>query len=136
MKKWLYPALIFAAIGTLSRLPHPAGDLSKLDPVRAVYLYMDRGMLFIETDTGDSGSGLTLAQAAASMQAQADREIFLETAQFLILDPDVPITEDIYHIFRPGCAVLYTETAPDLKTVSDYLDIHRPKTTLAHLRAA
>ena len=33
MKKWLYLAAGLAALGLLSRLPHPARDIAKLDPV-------------------------------------------------------------------------------------------------------
>jgi len=135
MKKWLYPAAILAAIGILSRLPHPAKDITALKPVRAVHLYLEAGKLAIETDTGDSGSGATLTDAYGDMKSKADGEIFLDTAEFLILSPDVPITADFYEIFRPTCKLVIFNTQPDLETISDYLAIHTPKTTLAHMRA-
>lgn len=136
MKKWLYPAAVLAAIGLLARLPHPAKDIAKLKPVRAVYLSMDGGKLSIETDTGDSGSGRTLAEAAADMRSGADRELFLDTAEFLILAPDVPITGEFCRLLRPGCRVVCARKKPDLNTVSDYLAIHTPEKTLAQLNAA
>ena len=135
MKKWLYLAAALTAVGILTRLPHPARDIAKLEPVRAVYLYLDAQTLRIETDTGDSGSGLTLAEAYADMKSRADAEIFLDTAEFLLLDPNVPITKEFFDLLRPDCKVAFTEAHPDLKTVSDYLAIHTPKTTLAKLRA-
>ena len=136
MKKWLYLAAALTAVGILSRLPHPAKDIAKLKPVRAVYLYMESEKLHIETDTGDSGSGKTLAEAYSNMRSGADGEIFLDTAEFLILDPAICVTEDFFRLLRPACKVVYSERRPDLKAVSDYLTIHTPKTTLAHLRAS
>ena len=96
MKKWLYLAAALTAVGILSRLPHPAKDIAKLKPVRAVYLYMELEKLHIETDTGDSGSGTTLAEAYSDMRSGADGEIFLDTAEFLILDPAICVTEDFF----------------------------------------
>ena len=136
MKKWLYLAAALTAVGILSRLPHPAKDIAKLKPVRAVYLYMESEKLHIETDTGDSGSGRTLSEAYADMRSGANGEIFLDTAEFLILDPSVPVTEEFCTLLRPACKVVYSERKPDLKAMPDYLAIHPPKTTLAHLRAS
>ena len=43
MKKWLYFVGALAAIGILARLPHPAKDISKLEPVQLVYIYEEAG---------------------------------------------------------------------------------------------
>ena len=135
MKKWLLlPGLL--AAGLLLRLPHPARDIAGLEPVRAVYLYMEQGLTTIETDTGTIGSGADLESAYAALKSNADREIFLDTAQFLILDPHVPITEPIFEIFRPDCKVVITDARPDLKKSSDYLSQHPPKQNLAQIRAS
>ena len=134
MKKWLYPA-VFLAAAILSHLPHPAVDIARLDPVRAIYLYMDGAELTIETDSGDSGTGADLEAAYAALRANAHREIFLDTAEFLILAPDVPISEDFYELLRPTSLVVFSDKKPNLETISDYLTIHPPEITLAHLRA-
>ena len=134
MKKWLYP-MAFLAAAILSRLPHPAVDIARLDPVRAIYLYMDGAAITIETDSGDSGSGSDLKAAYAALRTNAHREIFLDTAEFLVLDPDVPITEAFYELLRPTTQVVFSNEKPDLKTISDYLTIHPPEITLAKLRA-
>ena len=135
MKKWLYLIGALATVGILSRLPHPARDIAKLKPIRTVYLYMDQGRLCIETDTGDSGSGADLTEATADLRSRADGEIFLDTAEFLLLAPEVEITPDFYTHLRPGCKVCYTDTTPDLEAATEYLAAHPPETTLAHHRA-
>lgn len=135
MKKWLCAAAVLAVIGLLARLPHPAKDISKLEPVRLVYLYMEAGALHIETDTGERGKGRTLPEAEADLRAKADGEIFLETAEFLLLAPDVTVTADFCQILRPACKVFYTEEQPDLTAAAQYLSAHPPNLKLAELRA-
>ena len=134
MKKWLWPVGLLAA-AVLLRLPHPARDIARLEPVRAVYLYMEQGLTTIETDTDTTGTGPDLESAYAALRNNADREIFLDTAQFLILDPDVPITDVFYELLRPTTRVVFFNEKPNLETISDYLTIHPPERTLAHLRA-
>lgn len=135
MKKWLCLAAAFAALAILSRLPHPARDISRLDPVQTVYLYMEGTRLHMETDTGDHGSGKTLPDVLSDMKAGADAGIFLDTAEYLILDPEVPLTQDLFTLLHPTCRVAFTTEKPDLPAAAQYLSIHAPKTTLAHLRA-
>ena len=136
MKKWLLPMATLAAVAIFSRLPHPARDIADLKPVRAVYIHMEGRTLHIETDTGDSGAGADLTEACADLRSKADGEIFLDTAEFLILDPKVPITEAFYSLLRPDCRVTFTDAAPDLEKAAAYLAQHPPKLTLARLRAA
>ena len=136
MKKWLYLAAALAAVGLLARLPHPAKDISKLEPVRLVYLYKEGGKLHLETDTGAHGSGKSLTEAAADMRTRAEGEIFLETAEFLLLAPDVTVTEEYFTLLRPGCRVCNTTRRPDLSASARYLSIHPPEHTLTDLRAS
>lgn len=135
MKKWLLLIGALAAVGFLSRLPHPARDIAKLEPVRVVYLYMDQGRLCIETDTADYGSGRNLTEATDDLRTRADAEIFLDTAEFLLLSPEVAISPDFYTHLRPACKVCYTERAPDLEAAAEYLAAHPPEITLTRLRA-
>ena len=136
MKKWLLPMATLAAVAIFSRLPHPARDIADLKPVRAVYIHMEGRTLHIETDTGDSGAGGDLTEACADLRSKADGEIFLDTAEFLILDPEVPITGEIFDLLRPDCRVIFTDASPDLEKAAAYLSQHPPKLTLARLRAA
>ena len=136
MKKWLIPIAALAAVAVFSRLPHPSRDIADLKPVRAVSIYMEGRSIHIKTDTGDSGAGPDLTEAYEALKSGADGEIFLDTAEFLILDPDVPITEETYEIFRPDCKVIFLNVQPDLEKAPDYLAQYPPKLTLAQLRAA
>ena len=136
MKKWLIPAAVLAAVAVFSRLPHPARDIADLKPVRAVYIHMEGRTLHIETDTGDSGAGADLTEACADLKSKADGEIFLDTAEFLILAQEVPITGEIFALLRPDCRVTFTDAPPDLEKAAACLSQHPPRLTLARLRAA
>lgn len=134
MKKWLVFAAAVTAVAILSRRPHPARDVARLEPVQAVYIYQKNGTLCIETDTGAAGSGKTLTEAAADLKASASGEIFLDTAEFLLIDPEVTITTDFHTLLRPTCGVTFTHATPDLQAAADYLTIHQPFVTLLELR--
>ena len=135
MKKWLVFAAAVTTVAILSRRPHPARDVARLEPVQAVYIYQKNGTLCIETDTGAAGSGNTLTEAAADLKASASGEIFLDTAEFLLIDPEVTITTDFHTLLRPTCGVTFTHATPDLQAAADYLRIHQPSVTLLELRA-
>lgn len=135
MKKWLFLAAVLTAVAVLSRRPHPARDVAKLEPVQVVYIRIDGAEYSVETDTGAKGTGANLTEAAADMKANATGEIFLDTAEFLLLHPAVPITEEFHTLLRPTCKVTFTTAAPDLQAASAYLTIHSPPVTLAQLRA-
>ena len=134
MKKWLVFAAAVTAVAILSRRPHPARDVARLEPVQAVYIYQKNGTLCIETDTGAAGSGNTLTEAAEDLKASASGEIFLDTAEFLLIDPEVTITADFHTLLRPTCGVTFTHATPDLQAAADYLTIHQPSVTLLELR--
>lgn len=135
MKKWLFLAAILTAVTVLSRRPHPARDVAKLEPIQTLYVYMDGAELAIETDTGAGGTGKNLTEAAAAMKANASAELFLDTAEFLLLAPDVAITEEFHTLLRPTCKVTFTTATPDLQAASGYLTIHESPVTLSELRA-
>ena len=133
MKKWLYAAALLA-LGLLTRLPHPARDIAKLEPVQLVYIYKEMDHLCIETDTDHRGAGRDILEAAADLRSKADGEIFLETAEFLLLEEDVTVTADFFTLLRPGAGVVYTGERPDLTAAAEYLSIHPPEHTLRELR--
>lgn len=135
MKRWLLLSAALAAVAFLSRLPHPARDISGLEPVEVVWLHMEERELVIETDTGAKGTGKTLSEASENMKTAASAEIFLDTAEYLIIDPGIPISSDFYALFRPDCKVCFTTASPDLEKAADYLSAHTPTTRLSELRA-
>lgn len=134
MKKWICLMAALTAAGIFARLPHPARDIANLEPVQTIYICMEGQVVYMETDTGASGTGADLAEAAEDLKEKADAEIFLETAEYLILAPEVSITEDFFSILHPSCSVCIAESKPNLARAANYLTIHKPKRILADLR--
>ena len=134
MKKWFFLIAVLVAVAVFSRRPHPARDVAKLEPIQTVYVCRSGTDISIETDTGAKGTGATLTEAAADMKANASGEVFLDTAEFLLLHPAVPITEEFHTLLRPTCKVTFTTATPDLQAASAYLTIHEPPVTMAKLR--
>lgn len=135
MKQWIWFPALLAAACVLSRLPHPAVDVGKLEPVSAVQIEYRDGCYHLRTDTGASGSGGTLEEASRALSQGALGEVFLETAEYVLLDPAAPVTEELYRVLRPACRVCLAEGEVDLQEASAFLAAHPPEATLAELRA-
>ena len=132
MKRWII--LTAAAAAALFLQTDGERDVAKLEPVQLVYIYKEMDHLCIETDTDHRGAGRDILEAAADLRSKADGEIFLETAEFLLLEEDVIVTADFFTLLRPGAGVVYTGERPDLTAAAEYLSIHPPEHTLRELR--
>ena len=136
MKRILLLAAAIAAIWGLPRLSHPAVDIGKLEPVEAVRLTANGGTIAIETDTGAYGSGGTLEEAVMDLRQGAETEVFLETANKLLITGNMDrYWEEIRRLLRPSCRVCLTDGTLDLKEAAEYLAVHPPELTLNRLRA-
>lgn len=136
MKRWLWLIGAAVAVAVLSGNASPGKDVGKLQPVEVVYLACREGGVAIETDTGDLGIGANLAEAMEDMKAAAPGEVFLETADHLLLSPEcIDLMPALMSILRPSCSVCLTEGAPDMEQVGLFLRVHRPRSTLARYRA-
>lgn len=127
---------LIAGVWLLSRLPNPATDVGRLEPVEAVRLRMNREGILIQTDTGAWGFGSNLAEAVKMLKQARSREVFLETAdKLLLLGDPANYPPEIYELFRPGCQLCRVTTEVDLKAAAEYLSVHRASTTLGEYRA-
>lgn len=60
-------------------------DVAKLQPVEAVAVYVENGQVILETDTEDRGVGKNALEALADMKAKALSVIYLDTAEYLLV---------------------------------------------------
>lgn len=133
MKRWL----LLLALGTLLLTrPFSASDVARLKPVEVIRVSTVSHGVCVETDTGDRGEGKTLAQAFANLKTTADGDIFLETADRLLVSPlAVDLLPELTEYLRPGCNICVELGAVELDAVSDFLNIHEPGVTLQDHRA-
>ncbi len=139
MKKWFFllSALVLAAVA--GGLPFQGTDAAKLQPVELLYLSSQGETLTIQADTGDEGRGEDLASAFADLKAGASGEIFLETADKVLLAPAcLDLLPELQDYLRPACGVCVGVgpiSKQDLGELNEYLSAHEPEVTLLDLRA-
>lgn len=136
MKRWLWYIGIVAAVAALSGKTSAGTDIGKLQPVQVVRLSNPQGQVCMETDTGDFGVGENLKAALVDMKMSSSAEIFLDTADYLIISPGcVDLLPAMMQYLRPSCAVCIEEGKPDMEQVGIYLQQHSPTITLIQCRA-
>lgn len=136
MKRAFLTILTVAAFAALIRLPSPATDIGKLEPVAAVRITATEKEIVVETDTGACGSGVDLSAAVADLQNRAGAYVFLDTADYLLLSGlSDGQTAQLLQIFRPAAYVCVTENICDLSEAAKYLAVHPPEKNLNDLRA-
>jgi len=70
-------AMFFAPVDRL--------DIAKLEPVEAVAVYMEDGLITLQTDGEDIGRGTTAQEALADLKENALAVIYLDTADYLLI---------------------------------------------------
>lgn len=136
MKRIALGVCAILLVGLLGRLPSSGSDVARLKPVEAVYIDEVLGVYHIETDTGDRGQGRTAREAFADLEKTAQGNIFLETAEFVLVAPQaMPNLARFMPYLRPGCGICLTAGAPDMETVTRFLSTHKPECTLNDVRA-
>ena len=117
---------------TLSLLaPLERADVGKLRPVEVVAVRQSEAGYLIRTDTGDRGQGNTLAEALADMKARAPGVIYLDTAEYLLLESEIEERAYLGAVLKPGVRVCAAEPGIDLEGSGQYLDVHHPAAFLS-----
>lgn len=135
MKRWAIYLLLFAAAAALGTSSFTGTDVGELLPVEAVRVSVREGEILLETDTGDSGRGADFTAALRDLKESAPGNLFLETADYLILAPESePFLEELYGCLRPSCGVCVEDGETDMESVGQFLSAHKPETTLRDWR--
>ena len=136
MKRWIYYLGIVALAAALSAKPSAGQDIGKLQPVQVVCISVTEGLVTVQTDMEDWGTGETLAAAVADMRESAVGEVFLETADHLLLSSDAAyLLDDAMRLLRPSCSLCWMEGEPELQELGLFLQTHVPEMTLKDYRA-
>lgn len=134
MKRWLAYIAVLVLCGTSA---NRGTDIGELAPVEAVWLTEKAGQVYLETDTGDMGRGDDVQGALRDMKAAAPGNIFLETADYLIVEEGrEDLLVQLVDILRPSCKVCVMQSMPDLEKATIYLNVHEPQVTLRQYQVA
>lgn len=136
MKRWACIGGVLLAVVLLGNQSSPGMDVGMLKPVQIVVVKKAGTNILVQTDTEDQGIGKDLSGAVENMKASASAEIFLETADHLLVEPEcVVVLDDAMRLLRPACTLCLLEGEPNMETLGDFLKLHAPQVTLMEYRA-
>lgn len=121
MKILLYMVIL---IGVLL-LPAQGTDVGKLIPVEVIAVSESGGVVTINTDTGDMGQGNGLEEAFEDMKRTAPGIIYLDTAEYLILEEGLEEMEALRGYLKGDIQVCYAREGLPLEGIANYLSVHK-----------
>ena len=127
--------LLYIAALTLLLLADRGTDLGSLRPVELVQLWERNGILILETDTGDRGWGLTIDQAVAKLKETTPGQIYLDTADYLLLEEGTEqYLPQLHDYMKKGTRMAYSVEGLNLRDAAAYLRIHKPSRDIRRWR--
>lgn len=121
MRKILYGIII----ALLFLAPVEGADVAKLLPIEAVAVYVDEGMVVLETDTEDVGRGLTAKEALEDLKKTTSAIVYLDTAKYLLLSGEaLREVSELRNWLKPSVRVCVCDAAGKVKASVKYLDVH------------
>lgn len=136
MKRWLALLAGVLAVAFLSGKGGSGTDVAKLQPVEVVIVTRSEGGIEIRTDTGDVGRGEDLAKAVEDLKATTPAEVFLETAEYLLISEEcAELVPELMGYLRPSCMLCVLEGDPETEDIAAFLRTHSPDVTLTEYKA-
>ena len=137
MALWLALAVLVTALGLW---PTKARDASELLPAQVLVVDASRGTVTVKADCGVSGSGKSLGEALQDMRAHAPGELFLQTAEYVVIAerawyllPQAVSSRDL----RPAARLVRAGgELPEADEALEFLQAHAPELTLGEAYAA
>lgn len=136
MKHWVWYAAALLILSAVGLAPFQGTDVAQLQPVELLQISQTDGKVLVQTDTGDSGRGDTLAAAFDDLEATVSGHVFLETAEYLLITPKTAaMLPELTQRLRPACSVCFVYGGADLEKAAKFLSAHKPQVTLQDVRA-
>lgn len=136
MRRWVIILAVFLLAAAFNLLPFAGSDVASLQPVELLFVSVEEGEILVRADTGSFGTGQTVGAAFADMKERAASEIFLDTAEHLLITPPARyLLEDVSEYLRPACTVCIAQADTDLSEAAAYLGVHKPTLCLLDCRA-
>lgn len=140
MKQMAFWFVFAAAVTALGLWPTKARDASGLLCAQVLVVDASKGEVTVEADCGVSGSGASLSGALEDMRAHAPGELFLDTAEHIVL------RERAWYLLPQAASCRALRPAarlaraggelPGIEELRAFLQAHPPALTLAHAYAS
>lgn len=136
MKRWLWYGAALLLVWAVGAESFAGRDVGAFQPVQTLQVTREDGRIRVETDTGEWGEGTSLCEAFENMENTADAEMFLDTAEYLLIGMDCEdLLDELMERLRPSCNICRVVGKVDPAQVGLYLRAHPPKRTLMEYRA-
>lgn len=100
-------------------------DIAKLQPVEAVALYLEDGLIAVQTDEGSIGRGETVDAAVADLKENAISIIYLDTARYLLVAQEAEAYVPQMREYLKKSVKQGAYFGIGVKEEAQYLDAHR-----------
>ena len=98
-------------------------NVGNLRPVQIIAVRKMNKWVMVETDTEDKGIGGTIAQALQNMKDRSDGVIYLDTAQYLLVEKDAEeLIGDLSNALKPSVRLCIAADLEGLKKAVQFLD--------------
>ena len=135
MKRLILCGMILAAVLLLKGEKTAGADIEKLEPAWVLMVDEKAGGVSVSTDMGQRGRGRTLTEAVEDMKTGAAGEVFLDTAEYLLITPSaLERLGESLELLRNSCQVCIVNDVDDLAAAGEYLEAHKPGVTLGDCR--
>ncbi len=135
MRKTVLCFLAIAIVSITGYLPFRGTDVSKLKPVEVLVLQSKDGLYSISGEDGIIGYGKDMQQALLDLRSTASGEVFLETANYLLVSENcMACIGELSAFLRPACQLYQLEGEGVLKSIAKYLESHPSNVTLLSYR--
>ena len=130
MKLLLYGAILAAVL----LIPNEGTDVGKLIPVEVIAVSESGNGVTVRTDTEDMGAGATLAEAFQNLEDTAPGFIYLDTAEYLIVETESEeLLGELKGYLKNSVRVCKGAEDLPLAGVADYLSAHQPDEKLGKI---
>lgn len=131
MRKMMLCIAAIAITGFAGLLPFFGTDVGKLHPVEVLVVTAKGDGITVETDTGLHGAGITVEAAIENLRLTSAGEIFLDTANYLLLSGEsVHLLNGFSGFLRPACQVYVYSGDGKWDNVAKYLESHPSNVTI------
>ena len=108
-------------------------NVENLQPVEVIAIYSKDGMITVTTDADDFGSGKTISAAIENMKETATAVIYLDTAQYLLIDEQIRLQiGELRKYLKESVKVSLISGRLNLELASKYLETHGGYVKLKH----
>lgn len=114
----------------------PGTDIGMLIPVETLFIQKQGDTIVIQTDSADTGAGATMKQAAEDLKEKAHGIIYLDTADYLILNGEAEaLLPQLQNNRKQEVVLCKADEKIDVQKVTPFLRTHRPQLELSDWRA-